>query len=82
MNTNTSLNTPNILTTHKRKVNYANLYNFGFQSCPLPSLKPSPLAKRARVSNIVASQEASQATIIPKESKNKDNNKDILKEKK
>ncbi|PMD55494.1 uncharacterized protein K444DRAFT_633629 [Hyaloscypha bicolor E] len=38
--------------------------------------------KRARVSNTRASQEASQATIIPEESENEEDNKDILEEKK
>jgi hypothetical protein len=78
--TNTSLDTPNTPTTRKCKVNYTNLYNFGFQGRPPPSPKPGPLARRARVSTIRASQEASQATIIPEESENEE--EDILEEKK
>ena len=78
--TNTSLDTPNTPTTRKRKVDYTNLHNFGFQGRPPPS--PKPLAKRARVSNTGASQEASQATIIPEESENEEDNEDILEEKK
>jgi hypothetical protein len=80
--TNTPLDTPNTPTTRKRKVDYANLHNFGFQGRPPPSPKPGPMAKRARVSITVASQEASQATIIPDESEDKDDNEDILEEKK
>jgi hypothetical protein len=78
--TNTSLDTPNTPTTRKRKIDYTNLHNFGFQGRPLPL--PKPLAKRVRISNTGASQEASQATIIPEESENKEDNKDILEEKK
>jgi hypothetical protein len=79
---NISNTLPNTPTTRKRKVDYSNLYNFGFQGPPLQSPKPIQLAKKARISNIAKLQEeAFQVTIIPNKSK-EESNEDIPEKKK
>ncbi len=68
--------------TRKRKIDFANLHNFGFQCPPPVSPKPGPLAKKARVMAAAKSLESSQVALIPDEIEEEDDEDILIKKKK